>query len=56
MFSKTKDCLHVMKVDVGGSSTQIARGLNPLHYGGEKFQLKVLNNKVGHSYMKLEMQ
>ena len=51
MFSKTKVCLHVMKADAGGSGTQIARGLNPLHSGGEQFQLKVPNNQVGHSYM-----
>ena len=55
MFSKRKVCLHVMKADAGGSSTQIARGLNPLHSGGVKFQLKVPNNKVGHYYMNLEL-
>ena len=56
MFSKTKVCLHVMKADARGSCKQFPRGLNPLHSGGEQFQLKVLNNKVGHSYMNLEMQ
>ena len=55
MFSKTKVCLHVMKVDTSGSDTQIARGLNPLHSRVEKFQLKVPDNKVGHSYMNLEL-
>ena len=55
MFSKTKFCLHVMKVVAGGSGTQIARRLKPLHSGGEQFQLKVPNNKVGHSYMNLDI-
>ena len=44
-----------MKDDAGGFGTQIPWGLNPLHYGGEQFQLKVPNNKARHSYMNLEL-
>ena len=55
MFSKTKVCLHVMKDDAGNSGIPTARGLNHLHSEGEQFQLKVPNNKVGYSYMNLEI-
>jgi hypothetical protein len=53
MFSKSKVSLHVMKADAGGSGMQIARGLNTLQSGGEQIQLKVPNNKVGHSDLNL---
>lgn len=45
-----------MKADTGGSGTQISRGLNTLQSGGDQIQLKVPNNKVGHSDLNLESQ